>query len=648
MLLAVAVLLVLLTAALILFDFHNVLRAKIKVESAEQAAALAGAQWQVIGLNMIGQINLIKASMLMIEEAETIPSPAFAEPNDRNYTPGELEKLKKQHRLAARLKTLDETQTRISFIIPVLGYMAVQQTAKQNGMSGDNGLLQYYHDNTLPLNDYRDFDINGYLWYEPYRQLIEEAAMQKSPVRCNSRVSNLPPTYSNPEGSMKIDGSGSTSFALQLNVESLYDAISHRNYCYWQLRRIAKAGVYLDVPWWKIEYTPGQFVGESEILSLGVDFGDGADVETLLNDGRLNGLSAPAGWNLDPELQPDSWCKYDSEWYGSSVGGEDYAEHQTNWSAGRWLRSDRKRAVLHEGAVCAVDGAVTTSRSMLFKMRPQTGSGLTVSDPVASRDSVATISVGHEPSLRSPNQGVVAKVFGGFNDLREANDAPTATEVILPIFSRGLLVPSSMPYGINMLTRGDSALKRFLLWLSTHPDIYSDPPPQGTSWYLEQLRKLEDPDFIRSIYNTAFPGVDSIDPMRIFEKSYFFPTDPNGAGWLQRAYLIRAAQCPTRVVYTGRKLQDGTDEITYELAVPDNTVTELEQTYTDEKGELRRYYRDFSDATRVYYGTRKTGYYYYVKRKGKILTNEKVSCDGNTYSSGGTMRRGTGSGPSRL
>ena len=648
MILAVAVLLVLLSAALILFDFHNVLRAKIKVESAEEAAALAGAQWQVIGLNMIGQINLIKASTLMIEEAEDIPSPAFTAPENVSLTAEELEKRRKKHRLAARLRTLDETQARISFVIPVLGYMAVQQTAKQNGMSGDNGLLKYYHDETLPLNDYRYMDVKGYLWYEPYRQLIGEAAEQRSPVRCNARVSELPEVWSNPEGSLKIDGGGSTSFALLLSTEDLYSAIDHRNYCYWQLRKMAKLGVHLGTPWWKIEYIPGQFIQESEILPLGVDFGDGADVETLLSEGRLKGQSAPSGWNTDPELQPDSWCKYDSKWYGSSFVEADYREQQKYWAGNLWLRSDRKKGYFYEGAISAVDGAVSTSRSMLFKMRRQNKGGIGIADPVAARSSASTITVGHKPDQRSSCMGVVAKVFGGFNDHREEADAPNATEVILPVFSRGLLVPCRMPYGVGMLTRGDGALKRFLQWLATHPDIYSEEPPEGTAWYLEQLRKLEDPDFIRSIYNTAFPGVDAIDPIRIFERSYFFPDDPNGAGWLQRAYLARVGKCPTRIVYTGKVLPDGTKETTTEPAVPDDTVTELAQTYVDAEGVLRRYYTDFANATRVYYGNRKTGYYYYVKRNGRIQTNEKISCDGNVYCGSGTMSPGTGSGPDRL
>ena len=648
MLLAVAVLLVLLAAALILFDFHNVLRAKIKVESAEQAAALAGSQWQVIGLNMIGEINLLKATTLMLEEAETVPTPAFVPPN-AELTPAQLEKQKKLHRLASRLRTLDETQTRISFIVPLLGYMAVQQTAKQNGMSGDNGLVQYYYSETLPLNDYRDRDIQGYLWFEPYRRLVGEVAAQRCPVRCNSRISEIPSEWSNAQGSLKIDGGGSTSFALLLSEEELYDAIAHRNYCYWQLLKMAKQGVYLSDPWWKIEYIPGRFIGESELLSLGVDFSGGANVPELLETGRLDGLSVSAPWNTDLEFQPDSWCTYDSKWYGVE-GDESFDAHQAYWVGGGWLRNDRKPGFLYEGAVCAVDGSVTTSRSLMFRMKPQSGKRVKISEPAAARNSASTIAVGHVPSgNRGTNLGVVAKVLGGFHDLRGEDDVPTATEVILPVFSRGLLIPSSMPYHVSMLTKGDNALKRFLQWLATHPDIDRDEPPPGTSWYLAQLRELMDPDFILGIYNLRFPGVDTLSPQEIFGRQYFFPLRADGAGWLQRAYLARVNACPTRVVYTGKILSDGSPEIQLEPAVPDNVPTELPQTYVDDRGETRRYYEDYADVTRVYYGTEKTGYHYYLKQNGKIRTNEDISCRGRLWHGrGGSMHQGTESGPPRL
>ena len=46
LLLGIVIMLVLLLAILFLFDIHNVIRAKFKTETAQQAAALAAANWQ--------------------------------------------------------------------------------------------------------------------------------------------------------------------------------------------------------------------------------------------------------------------------------------------------------------------------------------------------------------------------------------------------------------------------------------------------------------------------------------------------------------------------------------------------------------------------------------------------------------------------
>ena len=49
---------VLLLAVLYMFDVHNVIRGKLKMETGQQAAALTGAAWQRNSLNLIGDINI--------------------------------------------------------------------------------------------------------------------------------------------------------------------------------------------------------------------------------------------------------------------------------------------------------------------------------------------------------------------------------------------------------------------------------------------------------------------------------------------------------------------------------------------------------------------------------------------------------------
>jgi hypothetical protein len=61
---------ILLLIILYAFDVHNVIRAKLKVDVAQQSAAMTGAAWQKESLNLLGEINLLKASALLLEGSE--------------------------------------------------------------------------------------------------------------------------------------------------------------------------------------------------------------------------------------------------------------------------------------------------------------------------------------------------------------------------------------------------------------------------------------------------------------------------------------------------------------------------------------------------------------------------------------------------
>ncbi|MDD3117313.1 MAG: pilus assembly protein TadG-related protein, partial [Victivallaceae bacterium] len=80
MLLGLVIVIILGLVVLFLFDLQLAVRAKMKVETAEQSAALAAAEWQRNSLNLIGELNLIKACDAMLENYE----PADVEDNGQN------------------------------------------------------------------------------------------------------------------------------------------------------------------------------------------------------------------------------------------------------------------------------------------------------------------------------------------------------------------------------------------------------------------------------------------------------------------------------------------------------------------------------------------------------------------------------------
>ncbi len=132
-LLSLVIVIILALAALFLFDFQLAIRGKMKVETAEQAAALAAAEWQRNSLNLIGELNLIKACDAMLQDYEPANISSQADPT------------------SAACRTLTEMQSRIAFVGPMIAFGAAQQAAKYNGIS-------IYNDSTTknskkPIND---------------------------------------------------------------------------------------------------------------------------------------------------------------------------------------------------------------------------------------------------------------------------------------------------------------------------------------------------------------------------------------------------------------------------------------------------------------------------------------------------------------
>ena len=123
----IIMMLILLLAILLMFDIHSVVRAKYKTETANQSAALAAADWQKESLNLIGEINLIKASETMLESDDHWPATQTAS--------GQTAAQIRLQKLTERIGLLTEMQSRVAFLGPLIGFAAAQQAAKRNGMS---------------------------------------------------------------------------------------------------------------------------------------------------------------------------------------------------------------------------------------------------------------------------------------------------------------------------------------------------------------------------------------------------------------------------------------------------------------------------------------------------------------------------------
>jgi hypothetical protein len=96
-------------AALFYFDLNKVLHIKGMTKNGGDAAALAGARWQAISLNLIGSLNVAQAAAL-----------TDALSQGQTSTP--------------EMETISALQQRIAFSGPIYGVMAAQQAGKKNGL----------------------------------------------------------------------------------------------------------------------------------------------------------------------------------------------------------------------------------------------------------------------------------------------------------------------------------------------------------------------------------------------------------------------------------------------------------------------------------------------------------------------------------
>ena len=77
LILVMFMLIIMVIAGLFLFDLQSIIRGKIKSQSAVDSAALVGAEWQMHTLNMIGELNLIKASTALMTDYVQGSSPTY-------------------------------------------------------------------------------------------------------------------------------------------------------------------------------------------------------------------------------------------------------------------------------------------------------------------------------------------------------------------------------------------------------------------------------------------------------------------------------------------------------------------------------------------------------------------------------------------
>ena len=556
----VVMLVALLVALLFLFDVHNVIRAKMKVETAHQSAAVAGAEWQKESLNLIGEINLIKACATLLEgDAEWREAlPVYPPPERREAA------------LRQRIALLTEMQTRVSFLGPLVGFAAAQQAAKANGLPS-HGKLEEYID--LLRNDWRYREglggapdvINNYRWRESYTGTLEAIVSGGVAVFPNSRMGNNPVVFP-PE-------LASESFyeRIMLHADEIAESdppdLSQSS---WQdeLYRFVKntSGYpFRDADyrekWWDIDYSLTDFPGESEIFTLGLRTGpagyggvvgyDDGEFALRREFGELTADEPDLEIYRDAASLPADmkWFCYDFSWYPEYYRGkyDNYdSEHFDYWFGGVTLRRKVRDKYIYEGPAAYVEGYVSLGLTGRV-----TGSRNFRGDPVRLR-SARSVRIGSRrdtggdagSSTTDYRPGAIAKPLGELSDER----APIELPLVLPVFDRTSLLPTYMPipYGFGVMRPGWSALSLFLNWLAGEESLFEpehSPPASCDLFYRALTEYLSDgpgfryygwnPGFNESSFDSRWR--DSLEKWENnWQKEVYSSGNRSGAGWLQQ------------------------------------------------------------------------------------------------------------------
>lgn len=431
------------------FDLHKVVYVKTMSQNGGDAAALAAARWQGQTLNLIGDLNIMQAVALTDGDTET----------------------------AGAIAAL---QARLCYVGPMIGFMAAQQAAKNNGIYSHPGFTERVRNHAQDVRTvYPSLGADGRMMFpEPYPNCWQEYADMIDTVAGNGVAAgpdNARYYYDYSGGHLLLD-------------PSFYDAIAGEDWCWFLHNAYDVLLNYDGYRWWPPlpEQLPQPNPMNSEYYGLGLTtlevIGDAA-VVTLMNQfGRDRDLSDVL---IDSSVAnvTSVWYAYDDAWWGP-------------WEAisplGQWpfpASGTVKPQYDYAGADAAARVEAEAGR-----LTP------------GSRASAITWSA-------------AAKPFGSIDD----NTLPTAGHLVLPAFRDIRLIPidaSSAPAGGAFNLKWREHIEGHL------PDYMQGGPTAGRAavcWYCAQLLTWENPLFRQT-------GIDWLEDYSDTCQTYGGPGGGGGGG----------------------------------------------------------------------------------------------------------------------
>jgi hypothetical protein len=270
-------------------DLHRIVTLKTRAQNAGDAAALAGARWQGIALNLVGELNLLHALALSARDD-------------------------------AGVEAITNMQARLLFTGPLMGVAAAQVAAKNNGMYAEDAFSSAFseHAATVRANYGRDTGGGGVLFGEPYQDAWNDYASMLEAL-ANDGIAAGPDStffYNDREGDHI------------LMDKDFYNAVAGKTWCWFFLYHRDLLNDYSGYGWWPPLPPPTtNRVSGCEFLPLGVepytaklrDVLLPADPAALLDEAtRLNAVNLTGVSAADTNVfdRYETWYVYNEGWWG--------------------------------------------------------------------------------------------------------------------------------------------------------------------------------------------------------------------------------------------------------------------------------------------------------------------------------------------
>lgn len=422
-----------------IFDVHTVLHLKARTQNAGDAAALAAARWQGISLNLIGDLNILQA--LALSHGDTNSSAQIA-----------------------------AVQARLCFAGPLVGLLAAQQAAKNNGAYANPEYTAILMEDAARGTDYAA-DTNRFP--EPYPGAWQEYGNMLASIAAEGVAVG-------PDNTQYFENF-TTGHLLQ--SRDFYWAVAGRDWCwfYWQPYALTALQAYSNFQYWPDlpPPPPPPNTHNSEVFGLGL-----LPFAAALPGGavdRMNFLRSERG--ISPNTISNEVAGVINTWYG-------YA--WTSWSA---LAPDNNFPITplqlkpeydYAGADTVLRVEATADPRMPAAF-PSIAPFLISSASSASRLTQSNIAAG------AVTWTAAGKPFG-YLSVDGVKVRPDTYSLVLPAFHDVRLIPVDAATGSN-------AGAYDLAWRKHNPNHLRTYLSSGLAgleadcWYCQQLQTWEDAAF---------------------------------------------------------------------------------------------------------------------------------------------------------